>query len=126
MDRFKFRVWDKKANRMSPPFALFGEFTLIGGVHAWQDESGIPGDSLGRLNDLEVMQYIGHHDSNGNDICEGDIVKMGDTTATVVYWGDPPEFDLDPHDEDKWCDDWNLSDDSYRMTIIGNIYESKL
>ena len=27
------------------------------------------------------------------------------------------------HNEEKWCEDWNLSDDSHRMTIIGTIYE---
>jgi len=25
---------------------------------------------------------------------------------------------------DKWCPDWNLPDDSCRMTIIGNKYKN--
>ncbi len=68
-------------------------------------------------------QYIGHQDEAGEDIYEGDILKIEDATAKVVFWEGPPHFGLDfYHNEDKWCEDWNLTDDSDRMKVIGNIY----
>jgi len=67
----------------------------------------------------------GQQDCTGKDIYEGDILKIEDATAKVVFWERPPEFGLDfYHNEDKWCEDWNLTDDSERMEIIGNIYEN--
>jgi hypothetical protein len=70
-----FRVWDTVGKQMSPEFSLFGEFTLIGGVHAWQHESGVPGDSLERLADLIEMQYCDEKYSDGTKVCEGDIYE---------------------------------------------------
>lgn len=76
MRELKFRVWDKAAKRMSMPFSLFGEFTLIGAVHSWQRESGLQRDSIGALNDLIEMEFTGLKDEKGNDVFEGDILRF--------------------------------------------------
>ena len=73
----RFRVWDKKTCKMSPPFDLLGEFMLIGGIHSWQHENGNTStSSLEALGDLEVMQFIGRKDENKVDVYESDIVKV--------------------------------------------------
>lgn len=103
MKELKFRAFDKLTKKMSPAFALFGEFTLIGGIHAWQHEEaesigidyGSPQyqDSLSRLNDLEVMQSTGLEDKNGTLIFEGDIFRIeeetdgiDETLYVVIIW----------------------------------------
>ena len=126
MDReILFKVWDKKAKRMSIPFSLFGEFTLMGGVHSWPFESGVEGDQIGRLNDLIQLQYTGFRDikrtkeyPEGQPIFEGDIVetenKAGEKFIDAVKWeNDLLGFRIG---ECHFFDD---------CKIIGNIFQHK-
>lgn len=125
MREIKFRAWHKERKEMVEVETIH----LIG----FDGPTGRSGNNWMqpyRAGDLwscaavELMQYTGLQDTHDQDIYEGDILKMGDATAKVVFWGRPPEFGLDfSHNEEAWCEDWNLSDDSDRMEIIGNVYE---
>ena len=69
-NRFKFRVWDKLAERMIYPHNDNQQHFIIdlnGRFHNLQNGSG--GD------DYVIQQYTGCHDSSNNEIYEGDIVK---------------------------------------------------
>lgn len=145
MREIKFRAWDRQTKKMSDNFVLFGEFTLMGAVHAWQDEeAAIAGlkwdmtdkhDSLTRLNDLEIMQYTGLKDKNGKEIYEGDILKVEapyegeDNTKNVeVKWHDEGGYILEwsngfsGGDADLTLYGWAKLED-YQFEIIGNIYK---
>lgn len=116
MREIKFRVWDKVTKQMLTGFHLFGEITLVGGIHAWQAEEaevlGVKRDTLGALNDLVEMQYTGVKDRDGNEIYEGDIVVAEIETRkyspVTVQWEESG---------------FNLSS-SPSYTILGNIYEN--
>lgn len=126
----KFRVFDKVAHEMSEPFALFGEFTLMGAVHDWQREIRLGvdiKDSLGMLNDLEVMQFTGLLDKDGKEIYEGDVIESMDSQGNpiqhIITWN-----------ESQWVAKYAFGGlagwstisqswiDEFQKKIIGNVY----
>lgn len=128
MRELKFRAWDVKAEQMSDPFVLFGEFTLLGAVHEWQRQFGIPGDSLGRLNDLEILQFTGLKDKNGKDIYEGDLIIQDRIKGQVIYsrngfyveWTQNMKARItlgSPHPNEE-------NNFETKCEVIGNIYEN--
>ena len=91
MDDIRFKVWDKVAKKMSEPFSLFGEFTLLGAVHLWQKEI-LPESELSsieRLNDLIILQSTGKEDKNKNQSYQGDLIVV----KSYPFYGDAPEVE---------------------------------
>ena len=126
MSILKFRVWDNYTRKMSLVANIsFGDDGSARTVIAESAPKGIIYHPLIHGENGILMQFTGLLDGEGREIYEGDILQIEDAMAKVVFWGRPPEFGLDVfHNEDNWCVDWNLTDDSERMEVIGNIYEN--
>lgn len=128
MKVIQFRAWDKLAKAMSPEFSLFGEFTLLGAVHEWQWEvlqkspkDASKYDSLGRLNDLEIMQFTGLKDKNGKEIYEGDIMSSSGVKLVVTF--EDGKFCFD-NTGGSYGRDFIGQDRVGRLEVIGNVYET--
>jgi hypothetical protein len=116
MREILFRAWHKQEQKMYPVVGMIRNMVFLS-----VSEDTVTGIDVDQV---ELVQYTGLRDVAGKKIFEGDILGMENATAKVVFWERPPEFGLDfHHNEDEWCEDWNLSDDHGRMEIIGNAYE---
>lgn len=114
MREIKFRVWDCLSRKMLGWGDIFH-------LPAWEIFPGTPEQRA-----FVVMQHIGLEDSTGEEIYEGDIIKLPDflderktTTGVVKYNVDNAMFILDLGDDVEQT--FYTKD---KMTIIGNIYEN--
>ena len=127
--KIKFRVWDKKNNRMIKPkkFATVipvldfnGNLGVMDTYKNWHWHGIVP------ENEYELMLFIGSHDKNGKEIYEVDIVlydrnihKDIDTAKFKVVWA-KDRYVLQEIKHKYYIDDvtWEL------VEVIGNIYEN--
>ena len=86
MREIKFRVWDKELKRMRYDAFMISGFSSGDWVE-FITERGNP-YPVARF---EIMQWTGFKDSDGNDIYEGDIIKIETTENEalegIVVWG---------------------------------------
>ena len=125
-NRFKFRVWDKLAERMIYPHNDNQQHFIIdlnGRFHNLQNGSG--GD------DYVIQQYTGLNDSNDDSIYEGDILinhyDVGNNIiGQVLYESDHGGyiFQWKRIRKGRGQDYKNLNCDvAFESVIIGNIFE---
>lgn len=124
-NRFKFRVWDKLAERMIYPHNDNQQHFIIdlnGCFHNLQNGSG--GD------DYVIQQFTGLEDSNEKEIYEGDILKisygaMGDVIGQVLYEADHGGYIFQWERKGPNQNYINLNCDvAFESVIIGNVNEN--
>ena len=123
-NRFKFRVWDKLAERMIYHHNDNQQHFIIdlnGRFHNLQNGSG--GD------DYVIQQYTGLTDSNDDPIYEGDILKNhydvgNNIIGQVLYESDHGGYIFQWKRKGRGQDYKNLNCDvAFESVIIGNIFE---
>ena len=124
-NRFKFRVWDKLAERMIYPHNDNQQHFIIdlnGQFHNLQNGSG--GD------DYVIQQYTGLNDSNDDPIYEGDILKNhydvgNNIIGQVLYESDHGGYIFQWKRKGRGQDYKNLNCDvAFESVIVGNIFEN--
>lgn len=123
----KFRAWDKKAKEMLEIESIdFLNETLF---LRRESEFSMSWVEL-NFNDVALMQSTGLRDRNGNEIFEGDIVKITnnlqenevDYNALIIF-KDGGFCAIDGTEDNFGLRRYRLSDFNIDLEIIGNIHE---
>jgi len=134
----KFRAWDTfTKNMVVTGFSIIGETTEFNLLDQYGREYPNPEygeDYCMRMNDFVIMQYTGIKDELGQDIYEGDVVRLdlieypdSDKERVLsnyvcdVYWhADRAAFVMDDTSEDAPI---MFLSTSMRIYVLGTIYE---
>ena len=111
MREIKFKTWNKEKKEMSKPFNIIG-FEYDG----YYLENSI------------FLEFIGLKDSEGKEVCDGDIIQVRKDSMWVNPKPDVVEWDDDMagfspfimKGDESYSGEW----DAENFKIIGNIYEN--
>ncbi|UED76086.1 YopX family protein [Brevibacillus sp. DP1.3A] len=129
MREIKFRVWDKQNKTMiyQKPLSLTKFMITIDGDFGWFDFerqiwSGVMPKAF-----IELQQFTGIHDKNGQEIYEGDIIEAGHDDGAVylevAYDQEHARYVFIDREEDEWLDSYEW--DEFEIIVKGNIYENQ-
>lgn len=104
----KFRAWAEDTKIMSAPFTL--QDAMNNSYPLSVDDSSI------------ILQYTGHDDKNGKEVCEGDLIKgEGGTLLVIKYRTGSTCYIAQQHNVEKpWSNIVWWAD----AEVVGNIYEN--
>ena len=127
MREIKFRVWDKKNNKMFDD--ITGEF--INEIETTVNQTL---DFVKRSGMVEVMQFTGLLDKNGKEIYEGDIVEFEyleelhqsvKLKGIFVFNEDELRYEIDVlNNEDYTCLSYTGNGTFFGFKIMGNKFEN--
>ena len=119
MREIKYRAWHKKLEEMTKVDSLRKFFVYLLPMSKLSNDS-----KMFKLEEVEIMQYLGFHDKNGKEVYEGDIVNYEDQTYDIKW-------------NDLYCGFYLFKDDicakpvktgveDIKYVVIGNIFEKGL
>jgi uncharacterized phage protein (TIGR01671 family) len=131
MREIKFRAWDKEDKTMENVLYInfdIMEVSLGSGIDLddedtmYGDVSPSPAINYVKFDDIELMQYTGLKDKNGEEIYEGDIVHDSTCDLTwAVTWNEESGGYGEPA---KYPKNFLYKSLEKYFEVLGNIYEN--
>lgn len=111
MKSYKFRAWEKNLKEMIPVHDIDFEKKMINTTTAWRF-----------FDEIELMQYAGIKDKNGNEIYESYLVNDNVGVGFVELLNGAFRVNYG-NGRCKWFIDY-LTNERRTIEVIGNIYEN--